>query len=278
MEHDTTDFGFSEVPVADKARRVRQVFDSVAPRYDLMNDLMSLGLHRLWKRFAVELAAVQRGEQVLDLAGGTGDLARLLAPRVGPTGRVLLADINGAMLSQGRDRLLDAGIAGNLDYLQADAEHLPFADQSLNCVVIGFGLRNVTDKQAALREMHRVLKPGGRLVVFVPNRLYPFETHGCYWRGRYKFGNIPLVNWLPGGLRRRFCPHVRAYTAAGLRRLWRGHPCRPVTFTQIYPGYDGIARRSPGLGRVFRAITYTLERTPLRIFGLSHFVVLEKTL
>jgi demethylmenaquinone methyltransferase/2-methoxy-6-polyprenyl-1,4-benzoquinol methylase len=165
MDNDTTDFGFSEVPAADKARRVREVFDSVAPRYDVMNDLMSLGLHRVWKRLAIELAAVRAGERVLDLAGGTGDLTRLLSPRVGVTGRVLLADINGAMLARGRDRLLDAGIAGNVDYVQMDAERLPLAGQSLDCVVIGFGLRNVTDKQAALNEMHRVLKPGGRALV-----------------------------------------------------------------------------------------------------------------
>jgi demethylmenaquinone methyltransferase/2-methoxy-6-polyprenyl-1,4-benzoquinol methylase len=153
------------VPAADKARRVREVFDSVAPRYDLMNDLMSLGLHRVWKRLAIELAAARTGERVLDLAGGTGDLTRLLSPRVGAAGRVLLADINGAMLARGRDRLLDAGIAGNVDYVQMDAERLPLAGQSLDCVVIGFGLRNVTDKQAALNEMHRVLKPGGRALV-----------------------------------------------------------------------------------------------------------------
>jgi demethylmenaquinone methyltransferase/2-methoxy-6-polyprenyl-1,4-benzoquinol methylase len=165
MNNDTTDFGFSEVPAADKARRVREVFDSVAPRYDLMNDLMSLGLHRVWKRLAIELAAARTGERVLDLAGGTGDLTRLLSPRVGAAGRVLLADINGAMLARGRDRLLDAGIAGNVDYVQMDAERLPLAGQSLDCVVIGFGLRNVTDKQAALNEMHRVLKPGGRALV-----------------------------------------------------------------------------------------------------------------
>ena len=197
MEHDTTDFGFSEVPVADKARRVRQVFDSVAPRYDLMNDLMSLGLHRVWKRFAVGLAAVQRGEQVLDLAGGTGDLARLLAPRVGPTGRVLLADINGAMLTQGRDRLLHAGIAGNVDYLQVDAQRLPLADRSLNCVVIGFGLRNVTDKQAALAEMHRVLRPGGRALVLEFSRPVLAPLKPLY--DAYSFKVLPRIGRLVAG-------------------------------------------------------------------------------
>jgi demethylmenaquinone methyltransferase/2-methoxy-6-polyprenyl-1,4-benzoquinol methylase len=198
MEYDdTTDFGFSEVPVADKARRVRQVFDSVAPRYDLMNDLMSLGLHRLWKRFAVELAAVRRGERVLDLAGGTGDLARLLAPRVGPTGRVLLADINGAMLARGRDRLLDAGIAGNVDYLQLDAERLPLADGSLDCVLIGFGLRNVTDKQAALTEMQRVLRPGGRALVLEFSRPVLAPLRPLY--DAYSFQVLPRIGRLVAG-------------------------------------------------------------------------------
>lgn len=211
MPQDTTDFGFNEVPVADKAHRVRQVFDSVAPRYDLMNDLMSMGLHRVWKRFAVGLAAVRPGEWVLDLAGGTGDLTRLLAPRVGNSGRVLLADINGAMLSQGRNRLLDAGIAGNVDYLQVDAEHLPFADQSLNCVVIGFGLRNVTDKQAALAEMHRVLKIGGRALVLEFSEvkaaalkpLYDFHSFQVLPRlGRLFAGDPESYRYLAESIRR----------------------------------------------------------------------------
>jgi len=165
-QKDTTHFGFSEVPVAEKAQRVRGVFDSVAGRYDLMNDLMSLGIHRVWKRFTVEKAALKPGMQVLDLAGGTGDLAALMAPRVQPGGRVVLSDINEAMLRRGRERLLDRGIAGEcIEYCLADAETLPLEDASFDVVTIAFGLRNVTRKEAALAEMFRVLRPGGQLMI-----------------------------------------------------------------------------------------------------------------
>jgi hypothetical protein len=126
-------------------------------------------------------------------------------------------------------------------------------------------------------EALRVLTPGGRLVIFAPNRLYPFETHGCFWRGEHRFGNIPLVNWLPNPLRRRLCPHVRAYTSRSLRRLWRGLPGKVLAHTQIYPGYDKVVARRPALGKALRKVTYALERTPLRTFGLSHLVVLERT-
>ena len=161
----TTDFGFQRVPHADKARRVRGVFDSVAERYDLMNDLMSAGAHRLWKRFTLALANLRPGQRALDVAGGSGDLAVGLARQVGARGLVVLSDINAAMLARGRDRLLDAGMVGNVAFVQADAERLPFADATFDCITIGFGLRNVTDKSAALRAMHRVLKPGGQLLV-----------------------------------------------------------------------------------------------------------------
>ena len=165
-QKDTTHFGFSEVPVAEKARRVRGVFDSVAGRYDLMNDLMSLGIHRVWKRFTVEKAGLKPGMQVLDLAGGTGDLAALMAPRVAPGGRVVLSDINEAMLRRGRERLLDRGIAGEcIEYCLADAEALPVEDASFDLVTIAFGLRNVTRKELALAEMFRVLRPGGQLMI-----------------------------------------------------------------------------------------------------------------
>ena len=163
-EH-STHFGFERVSVEEKAGRVRQVFESVADRYDLMNDLMSLGIHRLWKRFALSQTGLKAGQQALDVAGGTGDLALGLAQQVGDNGRVVLSDINGAMLANGRVRLVDAGTSGNLDYVQADAERLPFADESFHCVTIGFGLRNVTRKEAALASMYRTLKPGGRLLV-----------------------------------------------------------------------------------------------------------------
>jgi len=162
---DSTHFGFQRVPLSEKAGRVGQVFDSVATRYDLMNDLMSFGLHRIWKRFAILLSGVRQGHRVLDLAGGTGDLARLLLPQVTPSGGVVLADINAAMLERGRARLLDEGLCRGLEFIQADAEHLPFADGSFDCVTIAFGLRNVTVKERALRSMYRVLKPGGRLLV-----------------------------------------------------------------------------------------------------------------
>ena len=159
------DFGYTRVPYADKKARVRGVFDSVAPRYDLMNDVMSGGLHRLWKRFTLAKTGLRPGQQALDVAAGSGDLAAGLARQVGKTGRVVVTDINAAMLAEGRDRLLNAGFAGNVEYVLADAEALPFPDGSFHCVTIGFGLRNVTDKDAALRSLYRVLKPGGRLLV-----------------------------------------------------------------------------------------------------------------
>ena len=161
----TTHFGYEQVTADEKAGRVRQVFDSVATRYDLMNDLMSFGIHRLWKRFAVELAGIRRGQQILDLASGTGDLAARFAGLVGPDGLVMMTDINAAMLAQGRSRMTDHGIVGNVKYAQVNAENIPFPDNRFDCVTIGFGLRNVTDKQQALNEMFRVTKPGGRALV-----------------------------------------------------------------------------------------------------------------
>jgi demethylmenaquinone methyltransferase / 2-methoxy-6-polyprenyl-1,4-benzoquinol methylase len=159
------DFGFEKVPWAQKAERVRAVFSSVAGKYDLMNDLMSLGVHRLWKHFTLSLTGLKAGQRALDVAGGTGDLAVGLARQVGKSGQVVLSDINPDMLSAGRDRLIDAGFAGNVECVLADAERLPCADDSFDCVTIGFGLRNVTNKAAALRSMYRVLKPGGQLLV-----------------------------------------------------------------------------------------------------------------
>ena len=166
MDKDTqrVDFGLEQVTPREKARRVGGVFSSVAERYDLMNDLMSLGLHRLLKRITVEMSGVRQGHNVLDLAGGTGDFSVHYAPLVGSSGKVVLADINRAMTERGRDRLLDEGLV-DVAVCQANAEQLPFATGSFDCVTIGFGLRNVTDKDRALREMHRVLRPGGRLLV-----------------------------------------------------------------------------------------------------------------
>lgn len=164
-ETETTHFGYKTVAAEEKADMVRGVFDSVASRYDLMNDLMSGGMHRLWKRFTIDHASVRAGHAVLDLAGGTGDLAREFTKLVGADGHVVLADINHAMLAQGRRRLVDAGVAGNLSITQVNAEKLPFDDGSFDRITIAFGLRNVTDKQAALESMCRVLKPGGKALI-----------------------------------------------------------------------------------------------------------------
>ena len=162
---ETTHFGYQTVPVDDKADLVRGVFDSVASRYDIMNDLMSGGLHRLWKRHTIDQAGVRKGHVVLDLAGGTGDLARKFAQQVGTTGHVVLADINAAMLIQGRRRMVDGGAAGNTSIAQVDAQNLPFEDGTFDRITVAFGLRNITDKNAALQSMHRVLKPGGKLLI-----------------------------------------------------------------------------------------------------------------
>ncbi len=186
-----THFGYERVAESDKAGRVRSVFDSVAERYDLMNDLMSLGMHRIWKRFAIEAAAVRPGERVLDLAGGTGDLALLLAPKVTSSGRVVLSDINPAMLSRGRDRLLDKGLVEGVDYVLADAERLPFARASFDCICIAFGLRNVTRKKPALKSMYDALRPGGRLLVLEFSRVTVPVLKTLY--DAYSFSVIP---WL----------------------------------------------------------------------------------
>lgn len=164
-EDNSTHFGYQTVGKDKKASMVRGVFDSVASRYDIMNDLMSAGLHRLWKRYTIDQAAIKPGQVVLDLAGGTGDLAREFSKKVGKDGQVVLADINAAMLKQGRHRLVDAGISGNITIAQVDAQELPFDDATFDCITMAFGLRNVTDKDAALASMFRVLKPGGKAMV-----------------------------------------------------------------------------------------------------------------
>jgi len=183
-----THFGYEEVGTHEKARKVAGVFDSVAPRYDLMNDLMSLGLHRAWKAFAVAVSGVRAGDRVLDVAGGSGDLARAFARRVGPAGEVWLTDINGAMLAVGRDRLLDAGIAAPV--VQCDAERLPLKPGAFDCVSVAFGLRNMTRKEAALAEMRRVLKPGGRLLVLEFSKVWKPLEKAYDW---YSFTCLP---WL----------------------------------------------------------------------------------
>lgn len=160
-----THFGFQSVPLGDKQAKVAEVFHSVAKQYDTMNDLMSLGVHRCWKWFTIEASRVKSGQSVLDLAGGSGDLSRLLCQAVGPTGQVILADINASMLQVGRDRLLDQGFLQNIQYVQANAECLPFASNHFDCITMGFGLRNVTDKAAALRSMFDVCRPGGKVMI-----------------------------------------------------------------------------------------------------------------
>jgi demethylmenaquinone methyltransferase/2-methoxy-6-polyprenyl-1,4-benzoquinol methylase len=193
-EKDTTHFGYKEVSKDAKAGLVADVFHSVAARYDLMNDLMSVGIHRIWKRFTIELSGVRKGNAVLDIAGGTGDLAARFADIVGPEGRVVLADINDSMLKVGRDKLLDNGRLGNLEFVQADAQYLPFPDDSFDCVTIAFGLRNVTDKDTALRSMLRVLKPGGRLLVLEFSKPQNELLGKAY--DAYSFRMLPLMGRL----------------------------------------------------------------------------------
>lgn len=191
MTEKTTHFGYRQVPIEEKVGMVRDVFDSVADKYDLMNDLMSLGIHRLWKRTAITLSNVRQGDRVLDLAGGTGDLTVLYDKRVRPTGSVVLADINGAMLEVGRNRLIDQGLVSNIFYTQVNAECLPFEDNSFDCVCIAFGLRNVTDKDAALRSMYRVLKPGGRCIILEFSKPKPEMLKKFY--DIYSFKILPLL-------------------------------------------------------------------------------------
>jgi len=165
IDNKTTHFGFKKVPIEDKAAKVADVFDSVASKYDLMNDLMSGGIHRLWKRYAVSLSGVRTGQSVLDVAGGTGDLTAKFSKLVGQKGKVVLVDINESMLKIGRNKLIDAGCSNQVLYTLGDAQYLPFPENTFDCITIAFGLRNVTDKDMALRSMYRILKPGGRLLI-----------------------------------------------------------------------------------------------------------------
>jgi demethylmenaquinone methyltransferase/2-methoxy-6-polyprenyl-1,4-benzoquinol methylase len=188
-----THFGYEEVRVGDKQARVREVFSSVASRYDVMNDLMSFGIHRLWKRFVIDLAGVRPGEKVLDVAGGTGDLSREFRKQVGAEGLVVLSDINAEMLAQGHIRLADKGVL-DVPLAQLNAEKLPFADGSFDCITIGFGLRNVTDKDAALASMTRALKPGGRLLVLEFSK--PLNAGLAKAYDEYSFRLLPLMGRL----------------------------------------------------------------------------------
>lgn len=193
-DNKTTHFGYKTVDAQDKVKMVAGVFHSVAAKYDLMNDLMSGGVHRLWKRFTIELSGVRNGNAVLDIAGGTGDLAAKFSRLVGASGRVVLADINDSMLTVGREKLTNKGIVGNIEYVQANAECLPFPDNSFDCITIAFGLRNVTDKDAALRSMNRVLKPGGRLLVLEFSKPVNPVIGKLY--DRYSFDILPKMGQL----------------------------------------------------------------------------------
>lgn len=193
-DQDQTHFGYQQVPIAEKQQRVRAVFDSVADRYDVMNDLMSFGIHRLWKRRLIELAGVRRGQRVLDLAAGTGDISARFAAIVGAGGQVVMSDINAAMLGRGRARMDDAAVIGNIDYTLANAEALPFASNSFDCVTIGFGLRNVTRKEQALAEMQRILRPGGRALVLEFSHPTQAPLQKAY--DAYSFAVLPLLGRL----------------------------------------------------------------------------------
>lgn len=193
----TTDFGFERVTAGDKTRLVAQVFSSVANRYDLMNDLMSWGLHRLWKRFAIAMAGIRAGDRVLDLAGGTGDLAALITERVGAEGCVVLADVNADMLQMGRDRLLNHGRVSGLAYVQANAESLPFEDNTFDVLTLAFGLRNVTEKNRALAAMYRVLRPGGAALILEFSHVVLPLLRTLY--DRYSFAVLPRLGALVAG-------------------------------------------------------------------------------
>ncbi|HOG45710.1 MAG TPA: class I SAM-dependent methyltransferase [Anaerolineae bacterium] len=213
----------------------------------------------------IRQAARLEGARILDVGCGLGLYVRQF--------RTLSDDVWGVDVDE--EKVAEA--SQTLPNIQrAPAEALPFADGTFDTVLSHEVLEHVDDDRQAVHEAYRVLKGGGRLVVFVPNRWYPFETHGAFWGGRYHFGNIPLVNYMPNRLRARFCPHVRAYRARELRRLFDGLPGRIVVHTQIYPGYDKIAARHGALAGLFRGLTYMLEHTPLRHLGLSHLLVFEK--
>lgn len=238
---ETTHFGYTTVPAEEKARKVGAVFDSVAERYDLMNDLMSAGLHRIWKRFTTELAALRPGQRVLDIAGGSGDLALAMARRVGPYGKVVLTDINANMLKRGRDRLIDRGIVA--DVLQCDAEKLPFASAYFDCVTVAFGLRNMTHKEQALGEMARVLRPGGRLLVLEFSKVHaPLQR--AY--DAYSFGLLPrLGQWIANDAQsyRYLAESIRMHPdQQSLARMMREAGLEQVEYFNLSAGIVAVHR------------------------------------
>jgi SAM-dependent methyltransferase len=213
----------------------------------------------------IRLYAPLDNKRILDVGCGLGAYVRKLSAF---SDQVYGVDIDADKVAEAQRSLARI--------YEAPAEQLPFADNSLDIVLLHEVLEHVDDDRQAVLEAYRVTTPGGRIVVFAPNRWYPFETHGIYWRGQYHFGNYPLVNYLPDPMRRRFCPHARAYTSEGLRSLWVGLRYRVVIHTQIFPGYDNIAFRHRTLARALRSLTYAFEKTPLRALGLSHFLVVQK--
>lgn len=243
-QSNTTHFGYREVPVAEKTGLVRGVFESVASRYDVMNDLMSLGVHRLWKRTFVATSGVEAGDHVLDLAGGTGDIAALLSERVGHSGRVILSDINDAMLARGRTRLEDRGLVSNIRYALANAEELPFPDASFDAVTIAFGLRNVTDQPRALREMRRVLKPGGRALILEFSRLRAEPAQKLY--DGYSFAILPVLGKLVAGdsdSYRYLAESIRKHPAQEeLAGMMRDAGFKTVTYRNLSGGIVAIHR------------------------------------
>ena len=259
MSESTTHFGYRDVPEAEKTRLVGEVFSSVARNYDVMNDLMSFGAHRVWKRYFVATSGVRAGDVVLDLAGGTGDIAALLLPRVGEKGGVVLGDINGDMLRVGRDRLLDRGNVRGLDYAQLDAEALPFPDKSFDCVTMAFGLRNVTRKERALAEIHRVLKIGGRALILEFSRM-----RAEFLRPLYDFHSFQVLPRL-GRLIANDEASYR-YLAESIRK----HPDQETLKTMIGNGRLCTCRRAQSCGR--------RRRDPSRLPRVNHRVVLDEHL
>lgn len=266
--------GLNLVKIALVARGCRLTYNRAEVEIDLERAAQRGLPSYLW-RFGQErrLALILRyaplsGQAVLDVGCGVGTFLHRF--------REYTASVYGVDLETENLREAQGSSLHNLACAQAEA--LPFPDNHFGVILLHEVLEHTQDDHQALAEAYRVTKTGGRIVIFVPNRLYPFETHGIFWRGRYRFGNFPLVNYLPNLLRRRFAPHVRAYTPWGLRRLLDGLKVKIVVHIQIFPGYDRIATHRPWLASILRRTTYFLEHTPLRLLGLSHFLVLEKLL
>jgi demethylmenaquinone methyltransferase/2-methoxy-6-polyprenyl-1,4-benzoquinol methylase len=249
QDKSTTDFGFEQIPASEKQGRVGEVFTSVAQKYDLMNDVMSLGVHHLWKRFTLEMCGLRPGHRVLDLAGGTGDLAIKQAAQVGSSGEVVLADINAAMLQRGRDRMVDKGFVQGVSTVQCNAEMLPFADNYFDCITIAFGLRNVTDKGCALASMHRVLRPGGRLCVLEFSKPLYEPLEKVY--DLYSFKLLPRMGELIAGDRDSY-----QYLAESIRRHPDQQALRQLMLDE--GGFDEVEvhNLSGGIVALHRAFKY----------------------